>query len=159
MQAALRSLIAMSLIGGAVLYICPQNGVRQILKLLVTAILTAAVLTSLRELDYDTLGLEEARLSIAEARILQDSRQREYSLKEQLFMRNCEEYVRTHAEALGLQVENIRLSAVRTGEESWEPFSVSMDITGNTEAIEELCQLIRTELGIPGERQVLTVNE
>ena len=43
MQSALRSLIAMSLIGGAALYICPKNGTRQVLKLLLTAILTAAV--------------------------------------------------------------------------------------------------------------------
>ena len=159
MQTALRSLIAISLIGGAALYVCPKNGTRQVLKLLVTAILIAAVLTPLHELDYDTLGLEEARLFSAEAKILQDSRQRESSLKEQYFIQNCEGYIRSHAEALGLHVENIRLSAVRTGEESWEPFSVTMEISGSAEAGEELCRLICAELGIPAERQVWTVHE
>lgn len=159
MQAALRSLIVMSLIGGAALHVCPKNGTRQVLKLLVTVILTAAVLTPLRELDYDTLGQEEAKLFSAEARILQDSKQRESSLKEQYFVRNCEEYIRSHAEALGLHMENIRLIAVRTGEESWEPFSVSMEVSGSAEAGEELCRLICAELGIPAERQEWTEHE
>lgn len=159
MQSALRSLIAMSLIGGAALYICPKNGTRQVLKLLLTAILTAAVLTPLCELDYDTLGLEEAKLSSAETRILQDSKQRQSSLKEQYFIQNCERYIRSHAEELGLHVKNIRLSVVRKGEESWAPFSVSMMITGSTEGMEELFQLIQTDLGIPAERQDWTLNE
>ena len=159
MTAPLRSLIAVSLIGGAALHICPPNGTKQILKLLITAILAAAVLTPLRELDYDLLGLEEAKLGSAEARIIQESRQRENSLKEQAFIHNCEGYIRSHAEELGIHAENIRLSVVRTGEERWEPYSVSVEVSGNTAAVEELCQLIHTELGIPSERQAWTLNE
>ena len=159
MTAPLRSLIAVSLIGGAALHICPPNGTKQILKLLITAILAAAVLTPLRELDYDLLGLEEAKLGSAEARIIQESRQRENSLKEQAFIHNCEGYIRSHAEELGIHAENIRLSVVRTGEESWEPYSVSVEVSGNTAAAEELCQLIHMELGIPSERQAWTLNE
>ena len=159
MTAPLRSLIAVSLIGGTALHICPPNGTKQILKLLITAILAAAVLTPLRELDYDLLGLEEAKLGSAEARIIQESRQRERSLEEQAFIRNCEGYIRSHAEELGIYVENIRLSVVRTGEERWEPYSVSVEVSGNTAAAEELCQLIHTELGIPSERQAWTLNE
>lgn len=159
MPSALRTLIAMSLIGGAALHVCPKSGTKQVLKLLVTVILIAAVLTPLHELDYDRLGLEEARLGSAEERILQDSRQRERSLKEQFFIRNCENYVRVHAEELGLRVENIRLNVIRTGEESWEPLSVSLEVSGNPQAREQLCQRISTELGIPPERQVWTANE
>ena len=105
MQTLLRSLIALSLFGGAALYLCPEGGSKRVLKLLVTALLVAALLEPLRAPDFDLLSAEEARLSSLETKLLQDSERKQYTLKARLLRQNCERYIVTRAQTLGLRVE------------------------------------------------------
>jgi len=159
MRAALRSLIALSLLGGAALYLCPEGGGKRIMKLLVTAVLVAAVLEPLRTLDYDRLSVEEARLSSSEIEILYDSEQKVNRLKGQLLRQNCERYVTTQAQALGLNVKDIEITLSGDREESLRPESVTIKASGGAEEMERLCRLMRDELGIPVERQVWITDE
>ena len=153
-RAAVKALIALSFIGGAALYLCPEGGTKRILKLLLTAVLISAVIMPLQEMDYDQLTLQEARLNRAEAELLQNSRQREASLRKQLLQRNCENYIKTQGDAFGLRIRAVSVE-LRPGEdESWLPYSTYLEAEGDTQEMERLCHLIRDELGIPVERQV-----
>ena len=159
MQTALRSLIALSFVGGLALFLCPKGGPGQILKLLVTAVLISALITPLRDLDYDFLSLEEAKFSSAEAGLLQEAQQRESALKKQLFTQNCERYIEARAEELGVRIRRITVDVIGAGEEDWAPYSVRLEASGSPEAMEALCQLIRDTLGVPAERQVWSADE
>ena len=159
MQTVLRSLIAQAFIGGAAVYLCPHGGTKRVIKILNAAILSAMVITPLHSLDYDYLSLAEAKLSSAQVRILQDSSQRGSSLKEQLFRQNCENYIKARAEEQGVRISAVRVELKKSGEESWQPYSVQLEARGNPEAMERICLLIRDELGIPAERQVWSENE
>jgi len=159
MRAALRSLIALSLLGGAALYLCPEVGGKRIMKLLVTAVLVAAALEPLRTLDYDLLSVEEARLSSSEIEIRLDSERKTDRLKEQLFRQNCERYITARAQALGLNVKEIEIALTGDSEESLRPESARLRVSGGAEEMERLCRLMRDELGIPVERQVWITDE
>lgn len=150
MRTMLYALISLSVFGGAALYLCPQGGVKRIMRLLLTAILAAAVLTPLRAPDYDFLSLEEAKLNSLEIKILEESRRKQNRLQGELLRQNCERYVMTRAEALGLRVRAVEITLDR---ESALPYAVKLEVSGGGEEMEILCQLIRDELGIPIERQ------
>ena len=63
MNTALRELIALSLLLGLSLHLCPEGGVRQVLTVLCAALLCLSVLRSFREFDYDLFALETAKLT------------------------------------------------------------------------------------------------
>ena len=159
MQTLLRSLIALSLFGGAALYLCPEGGGKRVLKLLVTALLVTAVLEPLRAPDFDFLSAEEARLSSLEAKLLQDSKRKQTTLKAQLLRQNCERYIVTRAQGLGLRVEWAEVELTEEGAEGLRPESVTLKATGGAEELETLRELLRDELGIPVERQVWITDE
>ena len=159
MRTMLRSLIALSLFGGAALYLCPEGGGKRVLKLLVTALLTAAALSPFHAPDFDFLSAEEAKLSSLEAKLLQDSARKQDTLKQLLLRQNCERYIVTRAQALGLRVERAEVELTDTGAQGLRPVSVTLKASGGAEELETLCELIRDELGIPVERQVWITDE
>ena len=159
MQTLLRSLIALSLFGGAALYLCPEGGSKRVLKLLVTALLVAALLEPLRAPDFDLLSAEEARLASLETKLLQDSERKQNTLKELLLRQNCERFIITQAQGLGLRVERVEVELADAGAKGLQPGSVTLEASGGAEELETLSRLIRDELGIPVERQVWITDE
>ena len=159
MHTALRSLAAFSLFGGAALYLCPEGGSKRVLKLIVTALLVTAVLEPLRAPDFDLLSAGEAKLSSLETKLLQDSERKQTTLKAELLRQNCERYIVTQAQGLGLRVDRAEVEVTDTGAEGLRPVSVTIEAAGGVEELEALCRLIREELGIPVERQVWITDE
>lgn len=160
MSAALRNVIALSVMGGAGLYLCPAGGPRRVMSLLCTAMIGAAILAPLRELDFDLLSLQEARLSSAEADILQRSRQSEALLQKLTLQKNCEDYIEEKGRSLGLTAVEATVELRWDREaESWLPFSVRIRASGSKDDAERLRCQIRDELGIPPERQEWTPDE
>ena len=68
-QESIRQLCAVSIFCGAAINITPEGGVRRIMQLLCTAALTIAILSPIKEIDFDIYALETARLREAEAAI------------------------------------------------------------------------------------------
>ena len=159
MKNALQSLLSLSFIGGAALYLCPEGGVRRVLRILCAAIFAAAVLAPIREFDYDLLSLEQARIASAEAEIGRKAEATEDRLKKLLLQENCERYIVNRGRELGLAISSaaVELGKIESGE--WLPWAVSIRAAGENAAAERLCRLIRDELGIPTERQVWSLNE
>ena len=159
MSEALRHVIALSFIGSAVLFFCPEGGVKRVLRILLTAMLAAEILTPIQAIDYNVFSAVEARFSSAEAELLQNAGRSERMLKKAFFAQNCEEYVKGKAGQLGLKVLELTFELQENGEDSWQPVAVSLHAAGAGESAELLSRLIRDDLGIPIERQVWTLDE
>lgn len=158
MQEMFRTFIGLAFFSGAVLYLCPEGGARRILKLLCTAILTATVLSPMRTLDYELLSLEEARFTLAEAEIEKRSLQTGESLKKLLLQDNCEDYIISRGQELGLLVQSASIELIQEGDGQWLPYAAVIEASGPETAAQGLCRLLNTELGIPTERQVWTLH-
>lgn len=158
MQNALRTLVGLSFFSGTVLWLCPESGARRALKLLCTAVLAAAVLSPIREIDYDLLSLEQARFSSAEAEITSRAAQTQESLTKLLLMENCESYITDRGRELGLTMQAVAAELRQNEGGEWLPWSAEITAEGDEKQIQELCKLIANELGIPAERQVWRIH-
>ena len=158
-QTALKTLIALSFFGGAVLFLCPSGGVRRVMGLLFAAILIAAAIAPLRGFDFDLLSLGEAKRGSAEAEILQNSAESERLLKKLLLQKNCEQWLEEQASRLGLEIDGASVTLCRDEWGNWLPYAASIRAKGSREAAGRLGGKLCDELGIPTERQVWTLNE
>lgn len=159
MQAALRNLISISLVGGAALYFCPEGGARRILRILCAAVFAAAVLKPLGGFDYEQLSIEEARFAIAEAEISKKAEETQDMFRLLLLQENCEHYIMDRGTEFGLGMKDAAVELRQNPDGNWLPYMASIRAEGDETQAEKLCRLIREELGIPTERQVWSLNE
>ena len=152
-----RTFVGLAVFAGAVLYICPEGGPRRILRLLCTAILTAAVLSPMRTFDYDILSLEEARFALAEAELSNRSLETDDRMKKMLLQYNFEHYIVSRGQELGLEIQSIEIELTKNGDGQWLPCAAEIEAAGSAEGAEELASLLYREIGIPQERQVWTL--
>ena len=158
MREMFKTLVGLSFFAGAVLYLCPEGSVRRVLKLLCTAILTAAVLSPLRTFDYDLLSLEEARFAVAETEISNRAELTGDRMKKLLMQDNCKNYILMQGQELGLNINKAVIEVRQDENGQWLPYAAEIDAVGLSAAAEELSRLLNSELGIPTERQVLTLH-
>jgi hypothetical protein len=159
MHRELIGFVALSFFGGAMLLLCPEGGARRVLNLLFTSVLAAAIISPLRDFDYDVFSMEEARLGSAQAEIMQRGLQSEERLKAMLLRTNCERYLVSRGEALGLRITKGTVEIGKDNEGNPYPFAAEIHAVGSAESAEMLCALLRDELGIPPERQVWLLDE
>ncbi len=159
MQAVLKTLIALSVFGGALLLLCPAGSVRRVMGMLFTAVLITAALSPVHSFDYDLFYLGEARLNSAEAQIILSSARSESLLKKLLLQKNCERWVEEQASEHGLNISSVRVELAQDEWGNWLPYAASVRADGRPEEAERLVGLLRDELGIPPERQEWTLNE
>lgn len=159
MQSTLRSLLFLSFLSGAALYLCPEGGVRRILRILCTALLAAAVLEPLADFDYELFSLEQARFAAAAAEIGRKAESNGQILKNLLLQENCERYIETQGQNLGLAIKSAEAELREAEDGQCLPYGVTIRYAGDKTAAERLSRLIRDELGIPAERQVWSLNE
>ena len=159
MPTAVKTLIALSIFGGALLFLCPAGGVRHVMGMLFSAVLITAAVAPLRGFDYDLFSLGEARLGSAEAEILQNSSESESLLKKLLLQKNCERWLDGKAAELGLSIERAEIKLSQDEWGNWLPCALSIHAGGSPEEADRLVRTIHDELGIPPERQEWTLNE
>ena len=152
-QESIRQLCAVSLLCGAALSLTPDGGVKKVTQMLCTAVLTLAVLSPLRELDFDVYALETAKLREAEAGITANAEKIEDRLNRIVIERQCEEYIMDKAGELGLDGIDVKVQAQWSLEGLWVPYSAQIIAGADEKAASELAGIIRDDLGIPTERQ------
>lgn len=153
-QESIRQLCAVSIFCGAAINITPEGGVRRIMQLLCTAALTMAILSPIKEIDFDIYALETARLREAETAINESAERIDDRLNRAVIEEQCEEYILDKAEELGANVSGVNVQAQWSLEGIWVPYSAeinALDIGGAKAALEGM---IQNELGIPAERQM-----
>ena len=153
MNGMLRELIALSVLLGLALFLCPEGGVKQMLTGLSAALLAMAVLHSVRDLDYDALALDKARLHEAEQSITRGGEQAAQKLNRLYIEQEYAAYILQRASTLGAELSRAEVTVRWDYEGLWVP--ESSHVTGNVdpETRRELSRLLRDELGIPAERQ------
>ena len=147
-QESIRQLCAVSIFCGAAINITPEGGVRRIMQLLCTAALTMAILSPIKEIDFDIYALETARLREAEAAINESAEKIDDRLNRAVIEEQCEEYISDKADSMGLALEARVTAEAADG----VPVPARVTLTGKKSG--ELSRWLETELGIPAERQV-----
>ena len=117
-QDSIRQLCAVSIFCGAAINITPEGGVRRIMQLLCTAALTMAILSPIKEIDFDIYALETARLREAEAAINESAERIDDRLNRAVIEEQCEEYILDKAEELGANVSGVNVQAQWSLEEA-----------------------------------------
>lgn len=153
-QESIRQLCAVSIFCGAAINITPEGGVRRIMQLLCTAALTMAILSPIKEIDFDIYALETARLREAEAAINESAERIDDRLNRAVIEEQCEEYILDKAEDLGANVSGVKVQAQWSLEGIWVPYSTEIDAPDISGAKAALESVIENELGIPAERQM-----
>ena len=153
-QESIRQLCAVSIFCGAAINITPEGGVRRIMQLLCTAALTMAILSPIKEIDFDIYALETARLREAEAAINESAERIDDRLSRAVIEEQCEEYILDKAEELGANVSGVSVQAQWNLDGLWVPYSVKIDTPDISSAKSALEGVIQNDLGIPAERQM-----
>lgn len=153
-QESIRQLCAVSIFCGAAINITPEGGVRRIMQLLCTAALTMAILSPIKEIDFDIYALETARLREAESAINESAERIDGRLNRAVIEEQCEEYILDKAEELGANVSGVNVQAQWSLEGIWVPYSAEIDSPDIGSAKAALESVIENELGIPAERQM-----
>ena len=158
MNEALRELIALSLILGLALHLCPEGGFKQVLTVLSAALLGMAVLTSFKGLDYDALALGNAKLHEQEAAIIEDGERASQKLNRLFIEDEYASYILNRAELLGVSDLEIQVQSQWSYEGLWIPYAAQIKGTVGTDDKAALERLLRDDLGIPTERQYWDTN-
>ena len=153
-QESIRQLCAVSIFCGAAINITPEGGVRRIMQLLCTAALTIAILSPIKEIDFDIYALETARLREAEAAINESAERIDDRLNRAVIEEQCEEYILDKAEELGADVSVVKVQAQWNLDGLWVPYSAEINAPDTGGAKAALEGVIENELGIPAERQM-----
>ena len=153
MSTALRELIALSLLLGLSLHLCPEGGVRKVLTVLSAVLLCLSVLRSFRDFDYDGFALETAKLREAELSISREGERASQRLNRLYIEEEYAAYVQSRAEQLGVLGLKAEIQTEWAYDGLWVP--CASHITGCVDASERdaLERMLRDELGIPAERQ------
>ena len=131
-----------------------SNIAMRIMQLLCTAALTMAILSPIKEIDFDIYALETARLREAEAAINESAERIDDRLNRAVIEEQCEEYILDKAEELGANVSGVNVQAQWSLEGIWVPYSAEIDAPDIGSAKAALESVIENELGIPAERQM-----
>ena len=153
MNSAILQLCILSMICGAALSIIPDGGPRRVTELLCTAVLTAAVLSPLKELDLDSYALESAKLKAVEDELLSSAAEAEDKLNRLCIQQEYNEYIMDRAAQLGIEEIEVSVLVQWNLEGVWVPDLVQITAECEKSRKEKLCALITSELGIPPERQ------
>lgn len=149
----MRELIALSVLCGAALYLCPEGGVKRVLSVLSAALLSMSVLGQLRGFDYDMLAVENARLHEAEQTIAANGEDAARRMNRLLIEREYASWLEQQASALGLAQFEAEIAVEWSLEGFWVPYAAALYGTPTQAQKETLTQMLRDELGIPEERQ------
>ena len=155
----LKSLVAISFLSGAALWLCPEGSAKRVTRVLCTALLVAAVAMPLRDFDFDALSLAEAKVNSAQAEIINGGRERENLLRELVMERNCEQYIIEKGNVLGLRDLHATVEHKADENGAWLHFAATVSASGLPDSVRQLQLVIRDDLGIPTERQDWSIHD
>jgi stage III sporulation protein AF len=149
----IKALAAAAIFASVMLAVTPKGAVRQTVKLICGALLTFALLSPLKSLNFDKLAefISKARL---DGREIAASSEKEAALLMKLIIEEeTEAYILDKAEALGISGLQVEVSVKEGGQYPY-PYSAKIACGASREQKSELSSLIEGELGIPADRQL-----
>ena len=86
-----------------------------------------AILSPIKEIDFDIYALETARLREAESAINESAERIDGRLNRAVIEEQCEEYILDKAEELGANVSGVNVQAQWSLEGIWVPYSAEIN--------------------------------
>ena len=146
------SLTGAALLGAFALALTPAGKVRRVTQLLCGVVMAIALISPLREFDFETysMGMASYRDTAATAAArLDETNDR---LSRTIIESECAAYILDKARARGLTPEEVTVT-VKWGEAlCWYPYEATLRTEADERVRRELSSIIEAELGIPAER-------
>lgn len=154
MQALLKELIALSVLTGALMHVCPEGGVKRVAAVLCTAVLSLAVLTHLGGMHQEDFLPEIAGMEGTERWIEESGTAAGMELSRRYLQEEYTQYISSRAAALGVQMPEVRMTLMQDTNGQWLPYAAELSGAVTFGQREALTRALQEELGIPPERQV-----
>lgn len=147
-----RPLCVLSVLCGVLLSLTPEGNVRKIAELACSCLLILSVLKAVGAAE-PVLPDIESEVTAREKELSTKAAKTEGELNRLVIRRECEEYIMEKANEIGVELSRVVVELQCTEEKEWSPWSVTLDGRTAEEEKNALSGIIRTDLGIPYERQ------
>lgn len=154
MQALLRELISLSVLTGALMYLCPDGGGKRVASVLCTAVLSLAVLTHLGGMHREDFLPESTGIEDTERWIEESGAAAGMELSRRYLQEEYAQYISSRASAFGMQMPEVKMTLMQDANGQWLPYAAELSAVGTARQREALTGALQEELGIPPERQV-----
>ena len=158
MRDCIRQMCVLAVFSGALLSLTPEGGVRRVLRVLASAALLAALFNALGGLDRSAFAPELARYRELESSFSRKADETRDRLNRLVIEREYREYIEDRAAALNIAPEEIRFELRWSTEGFWIPERSHIRLT-DPEGRDALAWILKTEFGIPPERQEWEVSD
>lgn len=149
----IRALCVVSVLCGAALSITPDGGAKKIAELLCASIMVIALLSPIKSLNFDDYALQSAKLRQAEQEIISGAANAEERLNRLVIEKECTSYIENKAKELGISEINTAIEMRWDLDGLWVPWAVEIKSGCSETERDALSAIIKSDLGIPHERQ------
>lgn len=159
MREALRQLCGLSLFCGIALGLMPEGGVKKAASIACTVVLIMTVLIPLGRFDLSEYSLELAKYREMGEELMRTGDEVRDSMSRTVIEQECAAYIMDKAEALGIELTEVRVRAFWSGEGVWVPESAAIRSGCSENDRKRMSEMIFAELGIPAEKQEWSGND
>ena len=152
MSGVIREICALSILCGVAMSITPEGGVKRVMGILSSAVLLIAILTPVRQFDFESYALELAKYKNSEAALSARGEDINERLNRLVIEDEYQAYIMDKARKTGIEVKEADVEVQWSTEGVWVPYSAEIISDAPPEMRGKLTEAIRSELGIPEER-------
>ena len=159
MSEMLRQLCGLSLFCGIALGLMPEGGVKKAASIACTVVLIMTVLLPLSKLDLTAYSVELAKYREMGEELTDRGNEVRDSMSRTVIQQECEAYIMDKAVTLGIEIEEVKVTAFWSSEGVWVSQSVKIRSDCGEADRKRLSDVIFAELGIPAENQEWSGND
>lgn len=152
MSGVIREICALSILCGVAMSITPEGGVKRVMGILSSAVLLIAILTPVRQFDFESYALELAKYKNSEAALSARGVDINERLNRLVIEDEYQAYIMDKARKTSIEVKEADVEVQWSTEGVWVPYSAEIISDAPPEMRGKLTEAIRSELGIPEER-------
>ena len=159
MRQLLRDCIAVSVVSGLLLKLCPHTGAKRVAALMSAVVLCLTAIRPLKDFDFDSYALQSARLHEAEEALNRNAADASMKLDRLVMEESYAAYLSDRAAEYGLDGIRIELQLQWDLDGLWIPYAAHISGSWDERAAARFQEHLTFELGIPPERQYWYPNE
>ena len=153
MRQLLRDCIAVSVVSGLLLKLCPDTGAKRVAALASAVVLCLTVIRPLKDFDFDSYALQSARLHEAEEALNRNAAGASAKLGRLVMEESYAAYLADRAAEYGLDEIRVELQLQWDPDGLWIPYAAHISGSWDEREGARFRELLTVELGVPPERQ------
>ena len=158
MRECVRDLCLLSILFSAVVWLAPEGGAKQVLRILCSLALLAVILRSFNGLDLSLYAVEATKYRELEAELSSKGSEFRDRLNRRIIEEEYRTYIMDKAAGLGICTEEVKIGVRWNTEGVWVPDRSSIRLK-SSEGISPLSAILLTELGISMQNQEWITDE